>query len=328
LIGSGDWNDGMNNVGRDGAGESVWLAFFLCHVIDEFAPIAVRRGDAVFAQKLNRHAASLRESIESQAWDGAWYRRAFYDDGTPLGSAANKECRIDSIAQSWSILSAAADPARAAQAMRSLDEQLVDERSGVMRLLTPPFNRVEKDPGYIAGYVPGVRENGGQYTHAAVWAIMAFARAGQVERAWQLLDFVNPLKHAIDRDAANIYKVEPYVAAADVLAIGQHAGRGGWTWYTGSAGWLYRLIVESLLGITREGDRLAFAPRLPQHWNGYRASYRTANTHFDIEILIEASSDKSVLTLDGDIREDLSVPIISDDARHVVKLVLGARSAT
>ena len=323
LIGSGDWNDGMNNVGRDGAGESVWLAFFLCHIIDEFAPIARGRGDAAFAQKLDHHAARLRESIESQAWDGAWYRRAFYDDGTPLGSAANQECRIDSIAQSWSVLSGAADPARAAQAMQSLDEQLVDEHAGLIRLLTPPFNRAERDPGYIAGYVPGVRENGGQYTHAAIWAIMAFARGGQIERAWQLLDFVNPLKHAVDRDAANIYKVEPYVAAADVLAIGQHAGRGGWTWYTGSAGWLYRLIVESLLGITRAGDRLEFAPRLPRQWTGYRATYSTANTHFDIEIRQDATSGTNVLTLDGEIRDDFSVPISSDGKKHIVDIVLG-----
>jgi len=325
LIGSGDWNDGMNNVGRDGAGESVWMAFFLCHIIDEFLPIARARADTTLAHKLGEHAAALRASIESQAWDGQWYRRAFYDDGTPLGSAQNKECRIDSIAQSWSVLSGAADPARAMQALDSLDQHLVDEHNRVIRLLTPPFDRAERDPGYIAGYVPGVRENGGQYTHAAIWAIMAFARAGRIERAWQLLDFVNPLKHAIDREAAGIYKVEPYVAAAAVLAAAQNVGRGGWTWYTGSAGWLYRLLVESLLGIVREGERLRFAPRLPRQWPGYRAALNIAQTRYQIEVRRDAARARDMLVMDGVAvaGADLSLPLIADGQHHVIEIILG-----
>jgi cellobiose phosphorylase len=196
----------------------------------------------------------------------------------------------------------------------------------VIRLLTPPFDRIERDPGYIAGYVPGVRENGGQYTHAAVWAIMAFAHAGRIERAWQLLDFVNPLKHTIDRQAAEIYKVEPYVAAADVLVAAHHVGRGGWTWYTGSAGWMYRLLVESLLGIVRQGDRLLFAPRLPLHWPGYRAALRIAQTHYQIEVRRDPSTAHDVLVFDGACL-DFSVPLLDDGQRHVVEIALGAAAS-
>jgi len=256
LIGSGDWNDGMNNVGRQGRGESVWLGFFFYDVLAEFEPIARRRGDIEFAGKCRQHADDLQRALEKNGWDGNWYLRAYFDDGTPLGSARNRECRIDAIAQSWSKLSGAGDAARVKRALDAVDRQLVDEDGKLIRLLTPPFDTADPDPGYIRGYVPGVRENGGQYTHAAVWTVMAFFADGRIERAWQLFNLINPLRHADQQAGMETYMVEPYVIAADVLAVPPHTGRGGWTWYTGSAGWMYRLISESMLGLRRRGSRL------------------------------------------------------------------------
>jgi cyclic beta-1,2-glucan synthetase len=251
LMGSGDWNDGMNLVGIKGRGESVWLGFFLHEVLTQFAVLAGQRGDLPFAERCEAEAARLRQNLEQHGWDGDWYRRAYFDDGTPLGSTSSPECRIDSIAQSWSVLSGVAAPERARQAMAALDTHLVRRDAGLIQLLDPPFDRSALEPGYIKGYVPGVRENGGQYTHAAIWAVMAFARLGERTRAWELFDMINPINHG--RTAADIatYKVEPYVIAADVYGVSPHVGRGGWTWYTGSAGWMYRLILESLLGLHR-----------------------------------------------------------------------------
>ncbi|MBN2886873.1 MAG: cyclic beta 1-2 glucan synthetase, partial [Chromatiaceae bacterium] len=248
LIGSGDWNDGMNLVGIKGRGESIWLGFFLFDVLKRFAELAEQRGDAPFAEQCEQDAERLRLSLEQHGWDGDWYRRAYFDDGTPLGSASSPECRIDSIAQSWSVLSGAADPARAHQAMAALDTHLVRRADGLIQLLDPPFDQSALEPGYIKGYVPGVRENGGQYTHAAIWATMAFARLGDRTRAWELFDLINPINHGRSPDGIATYKVEPYVVAADVYGVAPHVGRGGWTWYTGSAGWMYRLILEDLLG--------------------------------------------------------------------------------
>ena len=248
LMGSGDWNDGMNLVGIKGTGESVWLGFFLCAVLKQFAEVARLKGDSPFAERCEAEGIKLRQNLEQHGWDGEWYRRAYFDDGSPLGSATNVECRIDSIAQSWSVLSGAGDAGRSRMAMKAVDERLVRRDHALIQLLDPPFDKSNLDPGYIRGYVPGVRENGGQYTHGAIWAAMAFAALGDRERAWELTTMINPVNHARTPEGMATYKVEPYVIAADVYALAPHTGRGGWSWYTGSAGWMYRLIVESLLG--------------------------------------------------------------------------------
>ncbi|MET0330479.1 MAG: glucoamylase family protein, partial [Dyella sp.] len=260
LIGAGDWNDGMNRVGEQGRGESVWLGFFLYDVLRDFAGIARLHADEAFALRCESTADTLQVQLEQHGWDGAWYRRAYFDDGTPLGSSSNDECRIDSIAQSWSVLSGAAPISRQRQAMASLNRHLVRRDLKLVQLLDPPFDQSAMDPGYIKGYVPGVRENGGQYTHAAVWAAMAFARLGDSAHAWELAAMINPLNHANDAEGVATYKVEPYVMAADVYGVAPHGGRGGWSWYTGSAGWMYRLLVESLLGLTVRGETLTFHP--------------------------------------------------------------------
>ncbi len=258
LMGCGDWNDGMNLVGVHGKGESVWLAFFLYDVLMRFGELATRRQDESFAALCAAEAEKLRRNIEEHAWDGEWYRRAYFDDGTPLGSASNPECRIDSIPQSWSVLSGAASPERGRQVMAAVDKQLVRRDLGIIQLFTPPFDKSTLDPGYVKGYVPGVRENGGQYTHAAIWTVMAFAAAGDSAKAWELFQLINPLRHGGSESGIRTYKVEPYVVAADVYANPEHAGRGGWTWYTGSAGYMYRLILESLIGLHLEVDSLRF----------------------------------------------------------------------
>ncbi|MCY7389156.1 MAG: cyclic beta 1-2 glucan synthetase, partial [Burkholderiales bacterium] len=263
LIGSGDWNDGMNLVGIHGKGESIWLGFFLCDVLAQFAKVAQLRGDTAFAARCLKERETLAQNIEAHGWDGQWYRRAYFDDGTPLGSKANDECQIDSIAQSWSVLSGAAGAERARMAMDSMDTRLVRRDAGIIQLLDPPFDKSKLDPGYIRGYVPGVRENGGQYTHGAIWAAMAFAALGDSRRAWELTRMINPINHARSAEEVAIYKVEPYVIAADVYGVAPHTGRGGWSWYTGSAGWMYRLILESLLGLRLEVDKLTFTPCLP-----------------------------------------------------------------
>jgi len=323
LIGSGDWNDGMNLVGIKGRGESIWLGFFLFEVLKRFAELAARRGDAPFAEQCEQEAERLRLSLEQHGWDGDWYRRAYFDDGTPLGSATSPECRIDSIAQSWSVLSGAADPARARQAMEALDTHLVRREAGLIQLLDPPFDQSALEPGYIKGYVPGVRENGGQYTHAAIWATMAFARLGDRTRAWELFGMINPINHGRSPEGIATYKVEPYVVAADVYGVAPHVGRGGWTWYTGSAGWMYRLILESLLGLRLEADRLSIAPCLPAHWDGFRLSYRYRETRYDIVVRQASAEDgRSGLTLDGLRQADLSIPLADDRLPHTVEVNL------
>jgi len=325
LMGSGDWNDGMNLVGIHGKGESIWLGFFLYDVLISFAGLAEQRGDLVWTERCTREAAQLRQNLEAHGWDGAWYRRAYFDDGPALGSSANSECTIDSIAQSWSVLSGAGDAARTRQAMDALDQRLVrrgpGHDQGLVQLLDPPFDKSSMNPGYIKGYVPGVRENGGQYTHAAVWAAMAFARLGDSRRAWELLTLINPLNHARSAQAVAIYKTEPYVAAADVYAVAPHTGRGGWTWYTGSAGWLYRLILESLLGISREGDRLHIAPCMHEHWTSFKVSYRYMQTPYHITVqTIDGATDVAQLIVDGVVQEDLTVKLIDDRQHHVILL--------
>jgi len=319
LIAGGDWNDGMNRVGIEGRGESVWLGFFLYDVLERFSVVARARGDHGFAAWCATSAQALRGNLEEHAWDGQWYRRAWFDDGTPLGSAHSDECRIDSISQSWSVLSGAADQARARQAMDSLDQHLVRRDAGLIQLLDPPFDKTEKDPGYIRGYVPGVRENGGQYTHAAVWAVMAFARLGDCGRAWELARMINPVNHA--RDAAGVarYLVEPYVLAADVYAVAPHVGRGGWTWYTGSAAWMYRLLTESLLGVSRRVDALEIAPCVPPHWPGYKVHYRHGASLYTIAIE-QVDGGDATLRLDGAVQAGLHFKLVDDASNHHVEI--------
>nr|WP_211287749.1 glucoamylase family protein [Xanthomonas dyei] len=319
LIGSGDWNDGMNRVGKDGKGESVWLGFFLYDTLLRFADVAAQRDDAAFAATCRTHAQSLRASLEQHAWDGGWYRRAWFDDGTPLGASDSDECRIDSLSQSWAVLSGAMDPARIAQAMDAMHQHLVDTDAGIVKLLMPPFDRTEHDPGYIRGYVPGVRENGGQYTHAAVWATMAFAQLGDSARAWQLAGMINPIHHARDAAGAQRYKAEPYVLAADVYAVAPHTGRGGWSWYTGAAGWMYRLLTESLLGLQRHGARMHIVPCIPAGWPGYQLRYRFGASTYVIDVT-QRPGGAARLELDGVVQAELAFTLIDDGAVHAVAL--------
>jgi cellobiose phosphorylase len=334
LIGSGDWNDGMNMVGIHGKGESVWLAFFLCEVLRQFARLARKRGDAAFAEECDAVGQRLRASIELHGWDGGWYRRAYFDDGTPLGSATSPECRLDSIAQSWSVLSGAGDVARSRQAMDAVDEQLVRRSEGLVQLLDPAFDNSELDPGYIRGYLPGVRENGGQYTHAAIWASMAFAALGDNRRAWELFTMINPANRALSSGDAQRYKVEPYVVAADVYAASEHIGRGGWTWYTGSAGWMYRLVLESLLGLRLDVDKLRFNPCLPAHWPSFRIHYRYRDTPYHIVVTQVPATDENrtsgvTVVVDGTVRPDGAAPLVDDRREHTVEVsVFGGHVAT
>ncbi len=323
LMGAGDWNDGMNNVGIHGRGESVWLGFFLYSVLVQFADLAENKSDAPFATRCREEAARLKGNLDAHAWDGEWYRRAYYDDGTPLGTAQGEECQIDSIAQSWSVLSGAGDPERARHAMQSLDRRLVRRDAKLLQLLDPPFDTSPHDPGYIRGYVPGVRENGGQYTHAAVWATMAFAELGDVEKAWELLDLINPVNHAKTPAAMARYAAEPYVLAGDVYAVTPHTGRGGWSWYTGSAGWMYRLIVESLLGLRREGDTLHLKPLLRADWPGFKLRYRYRDTAYWIEIKRDAGATQAIsLSVDGVVQAGPVIALVDDRVEHKVVVLV------
>jgi cellobiose phosphorylase len=327
LMLGGDWNDGMNLVGKLGKGESVWLAFFLCDVLTQFAGLARGRGDVVFHKRCLAEAALLKKNIEENGWDGEWYRRAWFDDGTPLGSESNPECRIDSIPQSWSVLSGAGAAGRSRRAMEAVDQHLVRRDAALIQLLDPPFDRSPLNPGYIKGYVPGVRENGGQYTHAAIWTTMAFAALGDSRRAWELFALINPISHSGTPDQIAKYKVEPYVVAADVYAAAPHTGRGGWTWYTGSAGWMYRLVVESLLGLRREGSQLRVEPCAPAHWSGFRMHYRYGETVYHISFSHEpGKSGEALVTLDGVELPAGAIPLMDDSREHTV-LVRRSESA-
>ncbi|WP_300597600.1 glucoamylase family protein [Niabella sp.] len=316
LIGSGDWNDGMDKVGEHGKGESVWLAFFLYDVLTHFATIAAAYGDDDFTTLCKTEAGKLKTHIHENAWDGDWYRRAYFDDGTPLGSATNEECKIDSISQSWSLLSGGGEPERSLQGMNALNKFLVDRQNKIIKLLTPPFDKSDLYPGYIKGYVPGVRENGGQYTHAAIWTIMAFAALKDKERVWELFSMVNPVNHTRTAEAVEKYKVEPYVMAADVYGAPPHEGRGGWTWYTGSAGWTYQLAIGSILGLNREGDRLYFNPCIPDAWEGYEIRYRFGNTYYQLQIQNEKKDGSIRLSENGQSLSDPFITLQDDGNEH------------
>lgn len=284
LFGTGDWNDGMNRVGEAGTGESIWLGWFLFATLQDFLPIAEARGDSKRVAAWRKRAKTLQAALEKHGWDGQWYRRGYYDDGTPLGSALNDECQIDSIAQSWAVISGAASVARANEAMEQSYTRLVSQSDRVVRLFTPPFDKSAQEPGYIKAYPPGIRENGGQYTHGVIWSIFAHAKLQQPEQAMELFNKLNPINHASDEASARIYRVEPYVIAADVYAVAPHVGRGGWTWYTGSAGWMHRAGLEAILGISREGNMLRVKPCVPEDWTGFEISTQFGATRYQLSL--------------------------------------------
>ncbi|QFY43521.1 phosphorylase [Candidatus Methylospira mobilis] len=326
LMGSGDWNDGMNRVGNQGKGESVWLAWFLLATLPEFATLAETRGDGERAIRWREHAVHLTTAVEAQAWDGAWYRRAFFDDGAPLGSAANSECRIDSIAQSWAVISGAAGTERARQAMSSVREYLVRYGDDLVLLFTPPFVKAERDPGYIKSYPPGVRENGGQYTHAAIWSVIAYAMLGEGDQAVELLRMLNPIKRTATRTGVYAYKVEPYVLPADIYSESPHARRGGWTWYTGAAGWFYRAGMESILGLQVRAGKLVFDPCIPKAWRDYSMVYQHETTRYDIAVENPNGVMRGVVSteLDSEYQKNSNSITLQDDGRvHRVRVVLG-----
>ena len=325
LMWSGDWNDGMNLVGHEGKGESIWLSFFLYFALTLTVKMAELKNDTASAEARKKEAELLRQNIEKNGWDGEWYIRAFYDSGKPLGSKNGDECKIDSIAQSWSVISGAADPARAENAMKSVDELLVDRENKIIKIFTPPFDISEDEPGYVKGYAPGIRENGGQYTHAAIWVIIAYAMMGKKDKAWELLDMINPINHAKNKADALKYRVEPYVVAADVYSNPERAGQGGWTWYTGSSGWMYRLIMEYLLGVKITGNKIWIDPScLKSGWKFLKISYKYKNTEYFFEIKINGQERKIInCTVDNIPCENNVVCMIDDGKDHIVELTVG-----
>jgi cyclic beta-1,2-glucan synthetase len=325
LMGSGDWNDGMNRVGHHGKGESVWLGWFLFTTLSSFLPYVEKRGDALRSDRYQEHLDNLKEALEEHGWDGDWYRRAYFDDGTPLGSSQNEECRIDSIAQSWSVISGASDNYRMSRAMAAVEEYLIRRGDGLVILFTPPFDRGRLDPGYIKGYVPGVRENGGQYTHAAIWTLIAFSMLGDGDRAGELFSLLNPINHSSTRAGLHKYKVEPYVAAGDVYAVPPHTGRGGWTWYTGSAGWMYRAGLESILGFRLRGEKLSFDPCVPRWWREFEMTYRRGAAVYRIKVENPLGLSRGIASVevDGVTQMRPEVLLSSEPQQHTVRVVMG-----
>jgi cyclic beta-1,2-glucan synthetase len=329
LMGSGDWNDGMNRVGHGGRGESVWLGWFLVTVFTEFAPICERRDQIDLARRYRAEAHWLTGMLEL-AWDGDWYRRAYFDDGSPLGSVLNEECRLDSLTQSWAVLSGAADTRRAERAMHAVRANLLRRDAQLVLLLTPPFDRMPRDPGYIKGYLPGIRENGGQYTHAALWAVIALARLGLGDEAMELFHMINPINHTRTPEHADRYKVEPYAVAADLYAHPMHVGRGGWTWYTGSAGWMHQAAVQALLGLYRTGTTVRIDPCIPRSWSEYSIEWRLGRTRYRFAVSNpnHVSSGVGLAHLDGVPVDPGAIPLVDDGAAHEVTVHLGTAAVT
>ena len=325
LIGSHDWNDGFNRVGIEGRGESVWLGWFLYATLTQYAEICAFVEDDEQATNYLQQAEKLRQALESQAWDGGWYRRAYYDDGVSLGSADNLECQIDSLSQSWAVLSGAGERTRAEQAMTAVAEKLVRIDDQLILLFSPPFDKTQRDPGYIKGYLPGIRENGGQYTHAALWAVWAFVKLGQGDRAESLFRMLNPIYHSNTPDKVNRYRVEPYVVAADVYSEPPHTGHGGWTWYTGSASWMYRLGVETILGLQRTGNSLQINPCIPKDWKGYELTYRHGNTSYYIHVENPDGFHQGVKKIisNGETIQQKEIPLLDDGKEHRVTILMG-----
>jgi cyclic beta-1,2-glucan synthetase len=327
LMGTGDWNDGMNRVGENGRGESVWLGWFLHTALIKFAPLADARDETARAAKWRECAIALQTSLEREAWDGDWYRRGYFDDGTPLGSAASEECRIDSIAQSWAVISGAGDIERAAHAMAAVEQNLIHVKDKLAVLFTPPFDKTSLEPGYVKGYPPGIRENGGQYTHAAMWTVMAFAALGEGDKAVQLLSLLNPINHTRTRGDVHRYKVEPYVTAADVYSAPVHVGRGGWTWFTGSAGWMQRAGLESILGLRRASDGLYLNPCIPKAWPRFHITIRHQSTLYEILVENPGGAGRGIASAEIDgvatVERPLRVPVWDDGMTHHVRVTLG-----
>jgi len=325
LIGIGDWNDGLNRVGVEGKGESVWLAWFLIDVLERFTEVMERAGLGEQVASYRKRAERLAESVEKEAWDGEWYRRGYFDDGTPLGSLINREAWIDSLPQSWAVLSGAADPNRARQALESAYEHLVLEKEKLVLLFTPPFDKMEQSPGYIQAYPPGVRENGGQYTHGALWLAMAFARIGDGDRSHSLLTMLNPIEHAREPEDVGRYVVEPYVVAADIYRLPGRVGQGGWTWYTGSAGWMYRAWLEEVLGVKVRGNRMWIDPVLPSSWDKATVRYRYGKALYEITLENPDGLERGVawVEMDGRRLEDTAIPLEKDRIKHRVRVRLG-----
>jgi cyclic beta-1,2-glucan synthetase len=328
LIGSGDWNDGMNRVGQEGRGESVWLGWFLVVVLQEFAPLCDGRGRSDLSAQYRGEADRLAGMLEL-AWDGDWYRRAYFDDGTPIGSAQNDECRIDSLTQSWAVLSGAGQSRRADNAMDAVLAHLVRRDAGLVLLLTPPFDHMAHDPGYIKGYLPGVRENGGQYTHAALWVIIALTRLGRGDTAMELFHLVNPVNHTRLAEGVERYRGEPYVVAADVYAHPMHVGRGGWTWYTGSAGWMYQAAIEAFLGFRLQGATFSLDPCIPAAWTGYSLVWTRGRTRYHVTVTNPNHGNHGVATAEFDGRpiDPREIPVVDDDKEHRVVIVMSAPGA-
>jgi cellobiose phosphorylase len=303
----------------------VWLGWFLCATLKRFAPLCILMDDEGQSNSYRQQAEELRQALEANAWDGQWYLRAFYDDGAPLGTAQDTECQISSIAQAWAVLSGAADPARAALAMEAVAQRLVDDQAELMLLFAPPFDKTPRDPGYVKGYPPGVRENGGQYTHGVLWTVWAFAQLGQGDRAERLFRLLNPIHHGADPEHVDRYRVEPYVVPADVSGVAPHAGRGGWTWYTGSAGWMYRLGLEAILGLSRQGETLHIAPCIPKHWPGYEIRYQYGETSYRISVRNPQGVNQGVkrVVLDGEVLPTADVPLLRDGQAHQVQVEMG-----
>jgi len=318
LIGSGDWNDGMNMVGKNGKGESVWLAFFLYDVLIHFADLAHLQNDIAFEEECRRQIAQLKNNIQLNAWDGEWYLRAFFDDGSPLGSSHNAECSIDSISQSWSVLSEIGDEKRSELAMQQLNKHLVRDADKLIQLLNPPFNNADIDPGYIKGYLPGVRENGGQYTHAAIWAVMAFAKLGNASRTWELLQMINPVNHGKNAEEIGVYKIEPYVMAGDVYGVVPLTGRGGWSWYTGSSGWMYQLILEYFIGFKRNGNELHFETCLPAEWKNVTVHYNYLNSIYHITLV--QTENENVIKVDNVEQVEQTILLLDDRNEHEIEV--------
>jgi cyclic beta-1,2-glucan synthetase len=317
----------MNRVGERGKGESVWLGWLLHSTLTAFAQLADARCETSRGATWRAQAAALLDSLEREAWDGDWYRRGWYDDGTPLGSAASKVCRIDSIAQSWAVISGAADSERAARAMAAVERELIRPQDKLALLFTPPFDHTRLDPGYIKGYPPGIRENGGQYTHAALWSVMAFARLGQGDKAWRLFSLLNPINHARTRANVQRYKVEPYVVAADVYANPRHVGRGGWTWYTGSAGWMQRAGIESILGLRLRGEVLHLDPCIPKSWPSFEMMVRYRSARYKILVENPDGAGRGIASAQLDdtviVERPLHVPLVDDGMTHHLRVRLG-----
>jgi cyclic beta-1,2-glucan synthetase len=329
LIGSGDWNDGMNRVGHEGRGESVWLGWFLVRVLNDFATLCARRDRPDLEQKFLNDVGWLTGMLEL-SWDGRWYRRAYFDDGTPLGSVQNEECKIDSLTQSWAVLSGAAQPQRAREAMEAVRGQLLRRDAEIVLLLTPPFDRTPRDPGYIKGYLPGIRENGGQYTHAALWAVIALTRLGLGDEAMELFHMLNPINHTRTAEGVDRYQGEPYVVAADVYAHPMHVGRVGWTWYTGSAGWMHQAAIEGILGLRRHGSTFTVNPCIPPMWPGFSMEWRIGETRYRIgvENPDHLSTGLGSAALDGLAVDPAAIPLRQDGLIHDLRIVLGRDADT